>query len=250
MIRVLIIDDETQARLLVRNILKDSSFETEVLAECENLPEAIKAIKKHKPDLIFLDIEMPGYSGIDLLDFFNDDEIDFHIVFVTAYHSYAIQAFKLSAVDYVLKPVTLEDIENALALYEKKVERGNAHFQALKENLKSNPQSKIAVPSGNTVQFIEPDRILFLKGEGSYTEIVFTDDSKLMVSRNLKNFEEAFEFQDRFFRCHKSYIVNTNFITSYLKSDGGFIVLKEKHHISIAQEKVNELLEKVRLIKR
>jgi two-component system, LytTR family, response regulator len=241
-ITALIIDDEPQARLLLREMLKM------VLAECGDLPHGVKAIHKHKPMLVFLDIEMPGHSGLELLDFFDEDQVDFSIIFVTAYHAYAIQAFKLNAVDYLLKPLDVDDLESAVARYVKR--QGQSNLPQVRQMAQHGQQRKIAVPSGTTLRFLEPEQIVCLKADNTYTEIVLVDGSRLVVSRTLKNFEEALGDDPNFFRCHKSYIVNMVHVTQYNKSDGGSILLRDKLEVSIAQDKVQEFLERVSFIKR
>ncbi len=248
--KAIIIDDELRARKLLAGVLQEYAAHVELVAECGDLPEAVKAIRKYKPELIFLDIEMPGHSGLELLDFFNDDEIDFEIIFTTAYDHYALRAFKLSAIDYLLKPIDTEELCEAITRFERKKLNSQANLAALRQNLKNNDVNRIAVPAGNSFRFIELSTILYLKADSSYTEIHFTDNSKLVVSRTLKNFEEVLNPGSTFFRCHKSYIVNSTYISDYVKTDGGYLLLKTKTVVPISPEKVNELMEIVKTIKR
>ena len=249
MINAIIIDDEKTARVVLREMLLEDCKNINIVAESEDLHDAVKAIRKYKPDLIFLDIEMPGRSGLDILDFFNDDEIDFSIIFTTAYNQYAVQAFKLSAIGYLLKPIESMELIDAVKLHSKKISKKNkTDYTVLKENF-SYP-NKIAVPPGNSIRFIELKNILFLKADSSYTDIIFTDNSKLTVSRTLKNFEEVLTPNVSFLRCHKSYLINTNFITEYIKSEGGYIILNNKTEIPVSSDKLNDLLEITTLIKR
>lgn len=242
MYKAIIIDDEPMARELLQGMISEYAPNIEVLALCENLPTGIKAINKHKPDLVFLDIEMPGYSGLDLLDFFNNEEIDFSIIFVTAYSQYAIQAFKLSAVDYLLKPIESDDLIKAISLFEKKKTINN--LQVLKNNLHS-PAKKIAINTSNTIVFINLSDILFFKAEGAYTNLFLNDERVILASKNLKYFEEILEAYVSFFRCHKSYIVNTTYISEYIKSDGGFLKVKN-HIVALSSDKVSQILEKLK----
>ncbi len=248
MIKVIIIDDEQRARILLKEMLIEYCDDIDIVTECDDLPTGVKAIRKHQPDLVFLDIEMPGHSGLEMLDFFDANEINFSIIFTTAYDQYAIQAFKLSAVDYLLKPIDPNELVTSVERYKKLLKKQKEDYLILKENL--NQPHKIAVPTGNTIKFIELENILFLEASSSYTEIVFADNTKLMVSRTLKNFEEVLNRNTLFFRCHKSYIVNIQFISDYVKSDGGYIILKNKTKIPISPEKTGELLEMMTLIKR
>lgn len=237
--KVIIIDDELQARKLLRAILKDFCPQVEVLAECEDLPNGVKSIRKLKPDLVFLDIEMPGHSGLELLDFFNTEEIDFGIIFTTAYNQYALKAFKLSAIDYLLKPIDSEELVQAVNRYER------SRQPKQKEDLKQGTQAginKIGVPVGQTIKFIEVDTIVSLKAENTYTELFLSDGKKLLVGRSLKSFEDLFKDDSSFFRCHKSYIVHTKHIVDYVKSDGGYLVLTAKYEVPISRERIEELL--------
>ncbi|OWP82258.1 DNA-binding response regulator [Flavobacterium covae] len=245
----IIIDDEKRARLNLSILLKEYCPEINIIAECENLPEGVKSIRKNKPDLIFLDIEMPGHSGLELLDFFDENEINFKIIFTTAYQEYAIQAFKFSAIDYLLKPINPKELVDATTRFSKEKEKIN-NYQILKENLKEDTFRKIAVPSGNSLVFIEINDILFIKGEGAYSEISFTNNDKLLVSRNLKNFEDIICEQKNFIRIHKSFILNTNYIKSYNKSDGGSIEIQNGLHLPIAADKIQTILRAIEIIKR
>ncbi|AMA48366.1 MULTISPECIES: LytR/AlgR family response regulator transcription factor [Flavobacterium] len=249
MINAIIIDDEKRARLNLSILLKEYCPEINIIAECENLPEGVKSIRKNKPDLIFLDIEMPGHSGLELLDFFDENEINFKIIFTTAYQEYAIQAFKFSAIDYLLKPINPKELVDATTRFSKEKEKIN-NYQILKENLKEDTFRKIAVPSGNSLVFIEINDILFIKGEGAYSEISFTNNDKLLVSRNLKNFEDIICEQKNFIRIHKSFILNTNYIKSYNKSDGGSIEIQNGLHLPIAADKIQTILRAIEIIKR
>lgn len=239
MYKAIIIDDEAMARELLNGMLAEYCPDVKVLELCADLPSGVKAIRKHKPDVIFLDIEMPGHSGLELLDFFDDSDVNFSIIFVTAYNRYAIQAFKLSAVDYLLKPIETEDLIKAVQLLDKN--KNKHQFKVLKENISANPL-KIAISTINAIDFIELDDILFLKADGSYTKVYLKDDQIILTSKSLKHFETILVDQHSFFRCQKSYIVNLKYITTYVKSNGGSLKVG-KYDISISPEKTSELLD-------
>lgn len=240
--KAILVDDETKARQLLRAMLSDLCPNVEVVADCDDLPNGVKAIKRHSPDLVFLDIEMPGHSGLELLEFFNDDEVNFNIIFTTAYDHYAVQAFKLSAVDYLLKPISPTDLKDAVSRASRIQERDNSRFQMLRQNLNGDNSGKLAVPHLNGLHFIDHSDILYLKGERAYTSIVCKDGSTMTASRNLKHFEDLLLGNKNFFRCHRSYIVNVGSITAYVRSDGGHIVLDGKTQISLSSDKVDELM--------
>lgn len=250
MIKAILIDDEDKARTLLSKMLHEVAPEVQILADCGDLPNGIKAIRKHKPDIVFLDIEMPGYSGLEILDFFNDDEINFSIIFVTAYNQYAIRALKMSAVDYLLKPVDPTELEEAIQRFVKREKRNELNYAVLKGNIHHNLAKKIAVPSGNEIRFIEFDEIVYLKADSSYTELFFANGEKLLVSRTLRNFEEVLNAEAGFFRCQKSYIVNIAYISNFVKSDGGYLIMRNDAKIPTSPDKSGELLELIKMIKR
>ncbi|MDR6966333.1 two-component system LytT family response regulator [Flavobacterium arsenatis] len=245
--KAIIIDDEKRARVSLSLLLQEYCPEIELVAECENLPQGVKAIRKFHPDLVLLDIEMPGHSGLELVDFFEEKDINFSIIFTTAYNEYAIQAFKLSALDYLLKPVVPEELTNAISRLER---QKNFQLKALSENIQNETFEKIAVPSGNSLILLKISEILYIKGEGSYSEIYMNDKTKHLVSRNLKNFEEILLKDNRFLRTHKSYLVNFNAVVSYNKSDGGSLEIKNGSSIPVSSEKSNLILERIQIVKR
>ena len=176
-----------------------------------------------------------------------EKEINFSIIFTTAYNEYAIQAFKLSALDYLLKPIIPEELINAISRMER---QKSLQFKALAENIQNEFFEKIAVPSGNTLILIKISDIVYIKGEGSYSEIYMQDKSKHMVSRNLKNFEEILLKDKRFLRTHKSYIVNFDEVVSFNKSDGGWLDMKNGNSIPISSEKSSLIMERIQIVKR
>ncbi|MEL1247340.1 LytR/AlgR family response regulator transcription factor [Flavobacterium helocola] len=247
--KAIIIDDEKRARVSLSLLLQEYCPQVTIVAECENLPEGVKAIRKHQPDIVLLDIEMPGHSGLELLDFFDENEVNFSIIFTTAYNEYALKAFKFSAVDYLLKPIIPEELAEAVERVAKQKQRFE-NFRAFKENLQQETLTKIAVPSGNTLLFLDTDKIMYIKGEGAYSEVFCSDGSKQLVSRNLKNFEDILCSDSRFLRIHKSYIVNFNFVVAFNKSDGGSIELENKAQIPVSQDKAQQILDQIQIIKR
>jgi two-component system LytT family response regulator len=242
----IIIDDEPKARVLLQAIVQQYCPQLQIAALCEDLPDGIKAIKKHKPSLIFLDIEMPGHSGLELFDFFNEDEINFSVIFTTAYNEYAIQAFKFSAIDYLLKPIQHTQLIEAVDRFVKKQElQQSSQLLNLKENLNANQnweEKRIAVPSGQTIHFFKPNEIILIKGEAAYSEIHLNNGNKLLASRNLKHFEELLKDIPVFFRSHKSYIINRREVKEYVKSDGGYLSMSNGMQAGISTEKIDQFI--------
>ncbi|MBC5835934.1 response regulator transcription factor [Flavobacterium sp. F372] len=247
--KAIIIDDEKRARVSLALLLQEYCPQISVVAECENLPEGVKAIRKFQPDLVLLDIEMPGHSGLELLDFFDENDVNFSIIFTTAYNEYALQAFKFSAVDYLLKPINPEQLTEAITRLEKQKQKVE-NYKLLKETINQDSLTKIAVPSGNTLIFIDTTKISHIKGEGAYSEVFCNNATKHLVSRNLKNFEDILCLDSRFMRVHKSYIVNFEKVVAYNKSDGGSLELENGIHIPVSQDKAQIILDRIQIIKR
>lgn len=246
----IIIDDENKARLLLRNMLHDIAPEITVLDECDDLPNGIKAIKKQKPDIVFLDIEMPGFSGLSILDFFEDDEINFKIVFTTGYSEYAIQAFKLSATDYLLKPINPEMLQNTLNLIQKKNDKEKlVKYKALQENLHNSDSGDkcIIVNQSGMTKFVKVRDIMMLEAEGSYCKIFLNNNEKLTTSKNLKYFEEKLIDFPVFFRCHKSNIINLKCVNAFNRSEGE-VLLNNNLRALISSDKMDLFLSKMESI--
>lgn len=241
--KAIIVDDELHARKVLRGLLTDHFPEIEVVNDCKDVPEAVKAINKYKPELVFLDIAMPGYSGFELLDFFEKGDIHFKIIFVTAYSEYSLRAFESSAVDYILKPVRLEHIQRAL---KKVLETSGAGLLTRYEVLKDNHhhhEKKIVLQTAETIYVVKKEDIIYLQAEGSYTKVITTTHGVLTITKKLIDFEYL-EADGLFFRVHRSYIVNLNHIKKVDKKDFTLIMSNDAA-VYFAQDKKNQLIEKI-----
>ncbi|MBK7666878.1 MAG: response regulator transcription factor [Sphingobacteriaceae bacterium] len=218
-LNAIIIDDEERARNTLSSLLLSYCPGINIVEACSNVPDGVIAINKHKPNVVFLDIEMPEYNGFELLNFFRD--IDFEIIFVTAYNEHALKAFEVSAIDYVLKPVDIDKLKSAVEKAEKKLTGFDmqVRLDILKESFKTEQFNKIALPVADGLLFVETSEISYLEADGAYTEVWLRNGSKIVVSKKLKFFEEVLDKRANFFRSHRSYIVNINFIKKYNKSD-------------------------------
>jgi len=249
--KTVIIEDEKRAQILLQNILEKHFPNIEILAIADDLPSGVKAIHKHKPDFIFLDIEMPNYNGLEILDFFDENQIDFSIIFTTAYNHYAIEALKIAAVDYLLKPLNKEDIQEALGRFEKKNKSYNQEsFSSLKSIITDKKINKIAVPEGNQLHFIKPEDIVYIKADNSYSELYLENGKQMIVSRSIKNFEDGLKENPCFCRIHKSYLINTQFVDKYDKSNGGWVTLSNKKELPISSEKIDDFMGLINKISR
>lgn len=234
--KAIIVDDELNARLALRGILEENFPDVNILDECQNVPDAVISIQKNKPEVVFLDISMPGYSGLELFDFFEDD-INFKVIFVTAYDEYAINAFEKSAIDYILKPVRITALERAL---KKAFDSGNT-LDALRKNMESTSSKKIALNTGDGLVFLSLDDIIYLKADGSYTHFITRDGKKITVSKKISEFEKL-ERMGAFLRIHRSQMINYNCVKKILKQDGGTVVMDNGAELSISAEKKQALL--------
>ncbi len=217
-IRAILVDDEESARDVLQNLLLRFCPDVELVAKCENVLDAVEVIKNEKPDLVFLDIEMPNYAGYELVNFFK--EIDFEIIFVTAYDHYAIRAFETAAIDYLLKPIDIERLKRAIIRVQNQY---NLEQQAQRLSLLSNTlegkQLKNIVVSDKGQQHIIPiESIIAIEAQESYS-FVHTIDKKYTVSKNLKHFETIFSDYSSFIRVHKSWIIAKEYILNYSKTD-------------------------------
>lgn len=243
-IRAIIVDDEPNARRALRGLLEENFTQVEILGECKNVPEAVKSINKHKPDLVFLDIAMPGYSGFELLDFFDDQHLSFKIVFVTAYSEHSLRAFETSAVDYILKPVRLEHMARALRKVSADVSVNETQqYKVLKENFSNQPDKKIVLQTAETIFVVRMEDIIYLQADGSYTRFYTTSHGVLTITKKLIDFEYL-ESSGPFFRTHRSYIVNLNHIKKVDKKEF-ILMMNNDAEVYLAQDKKNLLLEKI-----
>ncbi len=236
MIKAVIIDDEEGAIRVLSNLLKEIDSDIEVMATAQNVPNGVLAINRSKPHVVFLDIEMPDYSGFELLEFFND--VDFEIIFTTAYSHYAIQAFEVSAIDYVLKPIQLDKLEAAVSKLKGKLNTQTIfdRLQTLKTNLKDDKIKKIALPVSDGLLFINVEEIIHLDADGAYTKVWVRGGTNTLVSKNLKYFEDLLQNNTQFFRPHRSHIINVNYLKKYARHQES-LILENNHEITLSKNR-------------
>jgi two-component system LytT family response regulator len=241
--KVIIIEDEKIASDLLQQMLLEIDVTIEIVDRCYDLSSGIKSIKKHEPELLFLDVELPVYSGLQLLDFFNEDDIDFKIIFTTASNQHAIQAFEMSAIDYVLKPIQQDKLKQAINKYkEQAVVKSYENLSALTQNIQTPNIKKIVIPVSTGFEILNVKDIIYIKAEGSYTKIYLKNNISYTMSKNLKYFESVFETNISFVRIHRSYLVNINFITRIIKNDGFYAVFGEATQLPIINDKIEEVI--------
>lgn len=238
-IKAIIVDDSAPARRLLRLMLTSLAPDVNILAEAANVPEAVTAISQTNPDVVFLDIEMPGQSGLQLAEKLSNSGAACEIVFTTAYNQYAIRAFRLSAVDYLLKPIEeqqlLEAVEKVRTL--KSNRQTSERLKAVLQNMQHDTSHTLTVPVLNGYLFLQLSDILYLKADGAYTHIYLQAKPPVTVSKNLKYFEAALNGLPGFVRVHRSYLINTSHIVKYDKADRGSVVMSDDTVIDVARER-------------
>lgn len=216
--KTIIVDDEESARNILSSLLAVHGPQFNIVAQSEDLEDAVAQIKEHQPDIVFLDIEMPDYAGYEITSFI--EKPDFEIIFVTAYDHYAVKAFELSAVDYLLKPIDIQRLKQALEKFQQKNESNNnsANYQVLVESLQENAVKKIVVQVNGGQTVIAVNDIVAIEAQESYSLIHTIRGEKHLYSKNLKHFESLLDQNSNFVRTHKSWLINTNYLEKYSKS--------------------------------
>lgn len=243
-LRAIIIDDELECIDFLANELGQYCPDVEVVESCDSGKDGVKAIVKHQPDMVFLDIDMPFVNGFDVIEMVPN--IDFQVIFTTAYDQYALKAFKISAIDYLLKPVQPPDLELAVDKVRRLKRRGNSQRQLdfLIEQIRdieNNTVKKIALPTFDGLEFVRLDDILYCQSDGAYTHVFFTSGKKMYISKPLRFLEDIL-CDYHFFRVHNSYIVNLNHVRKYSKTDGGILIMENGDQVRVSRSKKQELL--------
>lgn len=242
--KALIIDDEKKARQVLHILVKENCPKITKILEADNLLSGVELIKQEQPNIVFLDIEMPVHSGLEILDFIEKDAHNFEIIFTTAYSEYAIQAFQLSAIDYLLKPVRPSQVKEAV---EKAItflgnSQINKRLTELKASLQDSNFKKIGLPNVNGIKFVNFSDIIMLEADGMYTNVSTINDGTILVSKPLKFFVEILKNTKIFYRPHRSFLINLSFIKEYIRKDGGYIVMENDKTISVSKDKKEEFL--------
>ncbi|MBU8892421.1 MAG: LytTR family DNA-binding domain-containing protein [Bacteroidales bacterium] len=240
----IIIDDEKNAREALSKIIERYfNNKIKILQLADSVKEGVFAINKYRPDIVFLDIEMPEENGFKLFDYF--DIYDFEVIFTTAYKQYAIDAIKFAALDYLLKPINYIDLRDVLVRIEKKENRisNTDQIEAFLNNMTSESANfnKIALPTLDGFQMEKVNNIVYCQAEENYCKIFTTRNEAILVARTLKSIEELLP-DELFFRIHKSHLVNMNYIKSYSKTDGYRIILENGIELDVATRRIDEFL--------
>ena len=238
-----IIDDEATVRNAISSLLGDYFPEIRIIATAGTVEEGFESIVKHKPDLVFLDIELPDGTGFDLLRKFQ--QIPFKIIFVTGHQEYALDAIKVSALDYVLKPIDTDELRHAVEKAGEIIsqEEQKLKFQALNENLQSKKVLKrIILHTSDHLQLVSVSDIIRAEADSNYTSFSLSDGKHVLVSRTIKEFESLLSGSGMI-RVHQSHLVNINYIDRFVKKDGGYLLLKEGTKIPVSPNLKKQILQ-------
>ena len=236
--KAIIIDDEPKARRLLEVLLAENCSKIDTIFQAEDLMSGVDLIKLHQPQIVFLDIEMPEHSGLEILDFINKEDVNFEIIFTTAYSDYAIKAFQLSAIDYLLKPLRAETVKEAVEKAIQQIGKSNISLkiEELKKSLKTTNFNKIGLPFADGFKFVNFEDIILFEADGMYTKVSTAKNEEILVCKPLKHFVELLETQPHFYKPHRSYLINLKYIKEYIKKDGGYIIMDNDKTVSIAND--------------
>ena len=245
--KAIIIDDEKRARSLLSNILADWCPQVTAVWEAANLREGGDLIREKEPQIVFLDVEMPQQLGVEIFDYFDRDEIDFDIAFTTAYSDYAVTAFEMNAVAYLLKPLRPKKVKEGVERIHQRFDRDSIRrkLEALDQSLRNQGFQKIGLPVSDGILFVELDAVLHLEADGCYTKVHTSTYGSRVVSKPLRFFDQMLQSQQHFYRPLRSHIVNLHFLKQYMRKDGTYIVLENDHIIPISKDKRDEFMELV-----
>lgn len=241
MINAVIIDDEQNNVDNLKSLLQLHCAEVEISGTASDAKEGKRVILNNNPDLVFLDIQMPGENGFELLQSLSNYSFD--VIFVTAFDQYGIKAVKFAAIDYLLKPINVDELKVAVKKVIDKKEKGKQNnqlenlMQLLKENQK---EHRIALPSAHEIRYVKPSDIIRCESSNNYTTFHFATGEKLLISKPIYFYEEV--LQDyHFIRCHQSHLINKKFISSFIKEDNGYLLLEDGTKLPVSKSKKEKI---------
>jgi two-component system LytT family response regulator len=248
MIKAVIIDDEINNQELISNLLKSYTENVQVVGLANSVESAYQAINEHHPDLIFLDIQMPDGTGFDLLKKF--DKINFKIIFVTAHQEFAIEAFKYSALDYLLKPLSPANLLAAVKKVEETMgsDELNMKLKILLNNIAEpvKNKKKIVLKTMERIYSVDLDDIIRFESDGGYTKVYLTDGKRIMVSKTMKEYDDLL-LDAGFLRVHHSHLINMNHLFCFEKAEG-HVVMKDDSIVPVSNRKKDQLLELLNML--
>ena len=243
MIRTVVIEDEEHSRRMLLAMLQEHCRQINVVAEADSVETGLAAIAELKPQLVFLDIELKSTTSFEILE--QLPEINFELVFTTGFDHYALKAIKFCAIDYLLKPIDLNELRVAVAKAEKRLNREylNKNLEVLVNNLKSSSQNnhKIALSTLEGLLFVNVSDIIYCESSGPYTKFILKQADRIVTSRHLKEYENMLSGYE-FFRIHKSYLVNLREIKKYVRGEGGQLIMSNGDALSVSKQRKEDFL--------
>lgn len=243
MLTALIIEDEKKNRDLLHTMLTDYCDGVLVVGKSGQVQESLDLIRAYKPQLVFMDIQLPGKNGFELLDTL--PERSFEVIFTTAYEKYALQAIKYSGIDYLLKPISLDELKGALKKAEEKIQSPISKLGTGESPGDSVSSERLVVPTFKGFMVLESYKIMYLEAEGSYTRFFFEDGSSILICEAIGQCEGRLS-TSRFVRIHRSRLVNLWHIQEYIRGRGGYILLKDGKHLNVSARRKAGLIEALR----
>lgn len=237
MIKTVIVDDEPDAVAFIQSIIEEYCPDLDIVGIANSVPEAEEIINKKTPELVFLDVEMPHGNGFELLQRTKDKF--YNVIFITAFNHYAIKAIKFSAVDYILKPINIEEFIDAVRKVKESItskKDTGVNFDSLIENLKTKSPSKLAIPTNDGMEYLNTNDIIRVQADRSYSWFYMKSGKKYLVSKNLKGYQEL--LSDRyFFRTHNSHLINLEHVQKYIRHGGGSIEMTDGSRVALSRTK-------------
>jgi two-component system LytT family response regulator len=242
MFKAIIVDDESHCRESLKILLAENCPDIIVTDSFSSAKKAMESITRNPPDLVFLDIEMPGMNGFDMLEKLNQHNLP--IIFTTGYDQYAIKAFHYSAIDYLVKPIDPGELKFAIEkLVSQKSPPVPEQFEMLLSRIyKKKSFNKIAIPTGEGFELVAADQVLYLEANNTYTHVIIKNRPKLIACRTLKEMEEQVEDHEFFIRVHNSYIVNLNEVVKYVRGEGGYLLMSDNKTVNVSRSRKEDLL--------
>jgi len=244
-LRAVIVDDEANCLKMLEWELSDQCPEVEIVRVCSTGKAGLMAIKEEQPDIVFLDIEMPYLNGFEVLELV--PEVNFDVIFTTAYDKFAVRAFKSSATDYLLKPIDGDELKIAVdkVIEKRKRSEPNLNVKFLLQQLedaKNNKIQRIALPTFEGLTFVQSDEIIYCQSDNNYCNVILKEGRKILISKTLKEVEEMLS-SDQFFRVHNSFFVNLMEVANYIKADGGTLVMTNGDDVRVSRSRKDRLIE-------
>jgi two-component system LytT family response regulator len=240
--KILIIDDEKPTREFIRRMLESFKLNAAIFIDGENVESGIKAIEEVQPDLVLLDIQMPDGNGFDVLR--RTQYKKFKVIFITAFQEFAIQAIKFSAMDYILKPIDMDELQSSVnraleAIHQKADE---SQFSVLQNNIQPNQKRKLVLKTLESIHVVDIETIIRCEADKNYTSFFLADGKRILVSKTLKDYDTMLSGHN-FFRAQQSHLININFIERYDKQDGGYVIMKDGASVPLSPAKKDQFFQ-------